>query len=99
MASLTTSANPPSPAGPPSFERSKKPLHSCTSVGHVVQAAVKTAYCTTCPTDVQECNGFFDLSKDGGPAGLGGFALVVSEAIDQQIQSQCSSATSPKCDP
>jgi hypothetical protein len=61
------------------------------------QAAVKTAYCTTCPGNPNECAGFFDLSKDGGPAGLGAFALVVSDALDQQIVAQCSSAAAPKC--
>jgi hypothetical protein len=61
------------------------------------QEAVKTAYCTACPTNTAECNGFFDLSKDGGPDGFGAFALVVSDAIDQQIVTTCS-GTSPKCD-
>jgi hypothetical protein len=62
------------------------------------QTAVKTAYCTACPSNPNECAGFFDLSKDGGPQGLGAFALVVSDALDQQIVTQCSSPAAPKCD-
>jgi hypothetical protein len=68
-----------------------------TQAPTVQQNAVKTAYCTACPQNPNECQGFFDLTKDGGPSGLGALALIFTDTIDQKIITTCSTPGSAHC--
>jgi hypothetical protein len=64
------------------------------------QLAAQMAYCQACgPANQAACNGFFDLTPDAGAnTGFGIWALVLNDALDQQIVSTCSSTTTPHCD-
>jgi hypothetical protein len=72
--------------------------HLAAAAPNVVQQAVRTAYCKACPSNVAECQGFFDLSIDGGTTGYGLWAMVLDDSLDEQIISTCSSSTPPHCD-
>jgi hypothetical protein len=61
------------------------------------QQDVRAAYCKTCPTNQAECQGFFDFAPDAASAGYGIWAMVLSDSLDAQLVSVCSS-TSPHCD-
>jgi hypothetical protein len=60
------------------------------------QQDAKTAYCTGCPQNPQECTHFFDLGGDAGAgdtAGIGAYVLVASDPIVNTMISGCSGPT------
>jgi hypothetical protein len=62
------------------------------------QTQVKQAYCNKCPTNIVECQNFFLLNGDAGDkSGLGIWALLLNDALGQQIINTCS-GNNPKCD-
>lgn len=62
------------------------------------QKAARDAYCAACPANVEECNGFFDVTTftggDAGPdagnnKGAGAMVLISSDEIAKQIATEC----------
>jgi hypothetical protein len=59
------------------------------------QKAAKDDYCAKCPSNVQECASFFDVSggdagPDAGVRGIGAFVLISDDAVVKNITTKCS---------
>jgi hypothetical protein len=56
------------------------------------QQRVKDTFCAACP-NTPECAGFFDFSADASStSGLGAWAVLVDDVLDQQLTNMCSNA-------